>query len=252
MIRSLCLVASIRSPYLGEFVGTLVLILLGDGVVAGVLLKRSKAENAGWMVVTSAWAFAVLCGVFTANLFGSSDAHLNPAITLAFALKNGSFQNLASFAVAQIAGAFCGAALVWLFYLPHWKITEDPALKLGVFCTSPAIRNLATSFFCEVLATTLLIVVIGAMTSKLVLTTGAAAGLTPYLVSCVVWGIGLSLGGTTGYAINPARDFGPRLAHAVLPIAGKGGSDWGYAGIPILGPAIGGIIAGLILRVIGA
>jgi glycerol uptake facilitator protein len=242
----------IRSPYLGEFAGTLVLILLGDGVVAGVLLKRSKAENAGWMAITTAWAFAVLCGVFTANLFGSPDAHLNPAITLAFALKNGSFQNLAPFAAAQIAGAFCGAALVWLFYLPHWKITEDPALKLGVFCTSPAIRNLAVSFFCEVLATATLIVVIGAMTSKLVLTTGAAAGLTPYLVSCVVWGIGLSLGGTTGYAINPARDFGPRLAHAVLPIAGKGSSDWGYAGIPILGPATGGIIAGLILRAIGA
>ena len=237
---------------MGEFAGTLILILLGDGVVAGVLLKRSKAENAGWMAITSAWAFAVLCGVFTANLFGSPDAHLNPAITLAFALKNGSFQNLAPFAAAQIAGAFCGAALVWLFYLPHWKVTEDPALKLGVFCTSPAIRNLAVSFFCEVLATAVLIVVIGAMTSKLVLTTGAAAGLTPYLVSCVVWGIGLSLGGTTGYAINPARDFGPRLAHALLPIAGKGGSDWGYAGIPILGPAIGGLIAGMILRVIGA
>ena len=156
-----------RSPFLGEFVGTLVLILLGDGVVAGVLLKRSKAENAGWMAITSAWAFAVLCGVFTANLFGSPDAHLNPAITLAFALKNSSFQNLAPFAAAQIAGAFCGATLVWLFYLPHWKITEDPALKLGVFCTSPAIRNLAVSFFCEVLATALLIVVIGAMTSKI-------------------------------------------------------------------------------------
>jgi glycerol uptake facilitator protein len=251
-MRSLYFVALFRSPFLGEFVGTLVLILLGDGVVAGVLLKRSKAENAGWIAITSAWAFAVLCGVFTANLFGSPDAHLNPAITLAFALKNGSFQNLAPFAVAQIAGAFCGATLVWLFYLPHWKITEDPALKLGVFCTSPAIRNLAVSFFCEVLATTTLIIVIGAMTSKLVLSTGAAAGMSPYLVSCVVWGIGLSLGGTTGYAINPARDFGPRLAHTVLPIAGKGSSDWGYAGIPVLGPALGGIIAGLILRAIGA
>jgi glycerol uptake facilitator protein len=241
-----------RSPFLGEFVGTMVLILLGDGVVAGVLLKRSKAENAGWMAITSAWAFAVLCGVFTANLFGSPDAHLNPAITLAFALKTGSFQNLAPFVTAQIAGAFCGAALVWLHYLPHWKQTEDPALKLGVFCTAPAIRNLAANFFCEVLGTTTLIVVIGAISSKLVLSTGPAAGVTPYLVSCVVWGIGLSLGGTTGYAINPARDFGPRLAHSVLPIAGKGSSDWGYAGIPVVGPAIGGIIAGLILRALGA
>jgi len=241
-----------RSPFLGEFVGTMVMILLGDGVVAGVLLKRSKAENAGWLAITTAWAFAVLCGVFTANLFGSPDAHLNPAITLAFALKTGNFHNIAPFVTAQVAGAFCGAALVWLHYLPHWKVTEDPALKLGVFCTAPAIRHLAVNFFCEVLGTTTLIVVIGAITSKLVLSTGPAAGVTPYLVSCVVWGIGLSLGGTTGYAINPARDFGPRLAHAVLPIAGKGSSDWGYAGIPILGPAVGGIIAGLILRAIGA
>jgi glycerol uptake facilitator protein len=241
-----------RSPFLGEFVGTMVMILLGDGVVAGVLLKRSKAENAGWLAITTAWAFAVLCGIFTANLFGSPDAHLNPAITLAFALKTGNFQNIAPFVTAQIAGAFCGASLVWLHYLPHWKLTEDPALKLGVFCTAPAIRSFAVNFFCEVLGTTTLIVVIGAISSKLVLSTGAAAGVSPYLVSCVVWGIGLSLGGTTGYAINPARDFGPRLAHAVLPIAGKGGSDWGYAGIPILGPATGGIIAGLILRWIGA
>lgn len=241
-----------RSPFLGEFVGTMVLILLGDGVVAGVLLKRSKAESAGWMAITSGWAFAVLCGIFTANLFGSPDAHLNPAITLAFALKTGDFHNVAPFVTAQIAGAFCGAALVWLHYLPHWKVTEDPALKLAVFCTAPAIRNFAVNFFCEVLGTATLIIVIGAISSKLVLSTGPAAGVTPYLVSCVVWGIGLSLGGTTGYAINPARDFGPRLAHAVLPIAGKGGSDWGYAGIPILGPATGGIIAGIILRALGA
>jgi glycerol uptake facilitator protein len=241
-----------RSPFLGEFVGTMVMILLGDGVVAGVLLKRTKAENAGWLAITTAWAFAVLCGIFTANLFGSADAHLNPAITLAFALKTGNFHNLAPFALAQIAGAFCGAALVWLHYLPHWKVTGDPTLKLGVFCTAPAIRSLAVNFFCEALATATLIVVIGAISSKLVLSTGGAAGLTPYLVSCVVWGVGLSLGGTTGYAINPARDLGPRLAHAVLPIAGKGSSDWGYAGIPILGPAAGGIFAGLILRMIGA
>jgi glycerol uptake facilitator protein len=241
-----------RSPFLGEFVGTLVMILLGDGVVAGVLLKRSKAEGAGWMVITSGWAFAVLCGIFAANLFGSPDAHLNPAITLAFALKTGDFAKLAPYALAQVLGAFCGAALVWLQYLPHWEVTEDPSLKLGVFCTSPAIRRLGANLISEVLATTTLIVVVGAMTSKLVLSTGAAAGLTPYLVGSLVWGLGLSLGGTTGYAMNPARDFGPRLAHAALPIAGKGGSDWGYAGIPIAGPAIGGVLAGLILRWIGA
>jgi glycerol uptake facilitator protein len=230
----------------------MVMILLGEGANAGVLLKRSKAENAGWLAITAGWAFAVLCGIFTANLFGSPDAHLNPAITLAFALKTGDFHKLAPFALAQVSGAFCGAALVWLQFLPHWKVTEDPALKLGVFCTSPAIRSLGANFFSEALATATLIVIIGAISSKLVLTTGAAAGLTPYLVSCVIWGIGLSLGGTTGYALNPARDFGPRLAHAMLPISGKGGSDWGYAGIPILGPALGGVIAGLILRLIGA
>jgi len=241
-----------RSPFLGEFVGTLVMILLGDGVVAGVLLKRSKAENSGWMVITTGWAFAVLCGIFAANLFGSADAHLNPAITLAFAFETGDFHKLAPYATAQVAGAFCGGVLVWLQYWPHWKITEDPAFKLGVFCTSPAIRSLFANLMSEIIATTTLIVIVGAMTSKLVLSTGAAAGLTPYLISCLVWGIGLSLGGTTGYALNPARDFGPRLAHAALPITGKGGSDWGYAGIPIVGPALGGIAGGLILRFIGA
>jgi glycerol uptake facilitator protein len=204
------------------------------------------------MVITTGWAFAVLCGIFAANLFGSADAHLNPAITLAFAFKTGSYAKLAPYALAQIAGAFCGAALVWLQYLPHWKITEDQGLKLGVFCTAPAVRSLGANLISEIIATTTLIVIVGAMSSKLVLSSGAAAGVTPYLVSCLVWGIGLSLGGTTGYAINPARDFGPRLAHAALPIAGKGGSDWGYAGIPIVGPAIGGMIAGFILRWIGA
>ncbi|GGH14532.1 glycerol uptake facilitator protein [Silvibacterium dinghuense] len=228
------------------------MILLGDGVVAGVLLKRSKAENSGWIVITAGWAFAVLCGIFAANLFGSTDAHLNPAITLAFACKTGDFAKLVPYAIAQIAGAFCGALLVWLHYLPHWKITEDPALKLGVFCTAPAVRSLPANLLSEIITTATLILIVGAMSSKLVLSTGAAAGLTPYLVGCLVWGLGLSLGGTTGYAINPARDFGPRLAHAVLPIAGKGRSDWGYAGIPIVGPAIGGVIAGLILRWIGA
>jgi glycerol uptake facilitator protein len=241
-----------RTPFLGEFVGTMVMILLGDGVVAGVLLKRSKAEGSGWMVITTGWAFAVLCGIFAANLFGSTDAHLNPAITLAFALKTGDFAKVAPYALAQVLGAFCGAVLVWLQYLPHWEITEDQDLKRGVFCTAPAVRSLGANLISEVLATTTLIVVVGAMSSKLVLSSGAAAGVTPYLVSCLVWGLGLSLGGTTGYAMNPARDFGPRLAHAALPIAGKGESDWGYAGIPILGPAIGGVIAGFVLRWIGA
>lgn len=232
--------------------GTMIMILLGDGVVAGVLLKRSKAENGGWMVITTAWAFAVLCGIFTALLCGSPDAHLNPAITLAFAVKSGDFGKLLPYALSQVAGAFVGASLVWLFYFPHWKESSDPEAKRGIFCTIPAIRMPLANIFCEILATVVLVVVAGAMSSKLVLSTGAAAGVSPYLVSCLVWGIGLSLGGTTGYAINPARDLGPRTAHFLLPIAGKGPSDWSYAPIPILGPAIGAILAGLFLRVLGA
>lgn len=242
----------LRSPELGEFVGTLTMMFLGDGIVAGVLLKRTKATDAGWLAVTTAWAFAVLCGIFTANLFGSRDAHLNPAITLAFAVQTGDFAKFVPYTLAQMAGAFCGAVLVWLHYLPHWAATEDQALKLGVFSTAPEIRKLPANFLSEVLATLMLIVIIGAISSKLVLTTGAVAGLSPYLVGCVVWAIGLSLGPTTGYAINPARDLGPRIAHALLPIAGKGGSDWSYAWVPVLGPALGGIFAGLVLRWIGA
>jgi glycerol uptake facilitator protein len=242
----------LRSPELGEFAGTLTMMFLGDGIVAGVLLKRTKAENAGWLAITTAWAFAVLCGIFTANLFGSKDAHLNPAITLAFAVQTGDFHKCLPYALAQLAGAFCGATLVWLQYFPHWGATEDQGLKLGVFSTAPAIRKLPANFLSEVLATLMLIVIIGAISSKEVLASGAPAGLSPYLVSCVVWGIGLSLGATTGYAINPARDLGPRIAHALLPIAGKGSSDWSYAWVPVFGPAAGGILAGLVLRWIGA
>lgn len=241
-----------RSPMLGEFMGTMIMILLGDGVVAGVLLRKSKAENAGWMVITAGWAFAVLCGIFTALLFGSKDGHLNPAITLAFALESGSFAKLVPYALAQFAGGFCGAVLVWLFYKPHWALTEDAESKRAVFCTIPAVRRYGWNLFSEMVATFVLVIVAGAMSSKLVLSTGAAAGLSPYLVSCLVWGIGLSLGGTTGYAINPARDFGPRLAHFVLPISGKSSSDWSYAWIPILGPAIGASAAGVVLHLLGA
>jgi glycerol uptake facilitator protein len=241
-----------RSPMLGEFMGTLMLVLLGDGVVAGVLLKRSKAENGGWMVVTAGWAFAVLCGIFTALLFGSQDGHLNPSITLAFAIDNRDFSKLFPFATAQIAGGFCGAVLVWLFYLPHWRLTDDAEAKRGVFCTAPAIRNYPANLLSECIATFVLVLVAGSMSSKLVLSSGAAAGLSPYLVSCLVWGIGLSLGGTTGYAINPARDLGPRIAHALLPIPGKTISDWQYAWIPVLGPTIGATAAGLLLRLLRA
>jgi glycerol uptake facilitator protein len=194
----------------------------------------------------------VMCGIFTANLFGSSDAHLNPAITLAFGIKEGSFAKLLPFALAQLAGAFAGAALVWMHYRPHWAVTEDKDAKRAVFCTAPAIRHWLWNLVSEIIGTFVLIIVAGGITSKLVLSTGAAAGVSPYLVGCLVWSIGLSLGATTGYAINPARDLGPRIAHAVLPISGKGISDWSYAPIPVLGPMIGAALGGLILRALGA
>jgi glycerol uptake facilitator protein len=239
------------AKFLGEFMGTLVLVLLGDGVVANVLLKRSKAEGGGWMVITSGWAFAVMAGVFVAVACGSPDAHINPAVTLGFAVSSGSFVKLAPYIVAQIMGAFVGAILVWLHFLPHWTITEDAHLKLACFCTIPAIRNFAANLLSEVIGTLVLVFVVGAIFSKAVAGSGFASGVGAYLVAALVWGIGLSLGGTTGYAINPARDFGPRLAHALLPVANKGKSDWGYATVPILGPLIGGALAGGLMRVFG-
>jgi glycerol uptake facilitator protein len=236
------------SPWFGEFMGTAVLVLLGDGVVAGVLLKKSKAENSGWMVITAGWAFAVMCGVFTAIACGSPGAHLNPAVTLGVAMRTGDFSSVLPFVAAQILGAMVGATLVWLHYLPHWQESPDAAAKLGVFCTAPAIRQFPANFVSEVIGTLVLVFVVAAIFSKSVVAAGPAAGLGPFLVGSLVWGIGLSLGGTTGYAINPARDLGPRIAHALLPIAGKGGSDWGYAAVPIFGPLVGGAIAGLLAK----
>ncbi len=237
------------SPFLGEFLGTMILILLGDGVVAGVLLKRSKAEGSGWMVITAGWAFAVMAGVFTAVACGSSDAHLNPGVTLGFAVRAGSFGKCLPYIAAQLLGAIAGATLVWVHYLPHWKETPDAGLKLACFCTAPAIRNAAANLISEIIGTAVLVFVVGAIFSKAIAAGGPGA-LGPYLVASLVWGIGLSLGGTTGYAINPARDLGPRLAHAMLPIAGKGGSDWSYAGIPVVGPLLGGALAGWLLRIL--
>ncbi|MBZ5540961.1 MAG: aquaporin family protein [Acidobacteriia bacterium] len=236
------------SPLVGEFLGTMMLILLGDGAVAGVLLKRSKGEGSGWMVITTGWALAVMTGVFTAIACGSADAHLNPAVTLGMAVRSANFAKFAPYLAAQLLGALAGSALVWLHYLPHWKETPDAERKLACFCTTPAIRNFAANLLSEIVATFVLVFVAGAIFSKAVAAAGPAAGLGPYLVGSLVWGIGLSLGGTTGYAINPARDFGPRLAHALLPIAGKGGSDWGYAPVPVLGPLVGGALAGVLMR----
>jgi glycerol uptake facilitator protein len=239
------------SPFFGEFMGTAVLIVMGNGVVANVLLKRSKGEGSGWIVIASGWAFAVLCGVLTAIACGSSDAHLNPAVTLAFAIVSGNCSKLAPYVIAQLLGAIAGATLVWLHYLPHWRETADPSLKLACYATGPAIRKPFANAISEVIGTFVLVFVVGAIFSKAVSATGFPPGYGPYLVACLVWGIGLSLGGPTGYAINPARDLGPRLAHAVLPIAGKGPSDWGYAIIPVMGPLTGGAIAGIAIKVIG-
>jgi glycerol uptake facilitator protein len=221
--------------------------LLGDGVVAGVLLKRSKSEGAGWMVITAGWAFAVMAGVFTAVACGSSDAHLNPAVTLGFAVRAGSYGKCLPYITAQMLGAIAGATLVWAHYLPHWKETPNAATKLACFCTAPAIRKVVANLASEIIATAALVFVVGAIFSKAIATSGPGA-LGPYLVGSLVWGIGLSLGGTTGYAINPARDLGPRVAHALLPVAGKGGSDWSYAPIPVIGPLAGGALAGWLLR----
>jgi glycerol uptake facilitator protein len=236
------------SPFVGEFLGTMILVTLGDGVVAGVVLKKSKAEAGGWMVISTGWALAVMCGVFVSIASGSSDAHVNPAVTLGFAVRDASFSKILPYFGAQFLGALSGAILVWLHYLPHWKETPDATSKLACFCTAPAIRSFAANLFSEIVATFVLVFVVGAIFSKRVAGSGPAAGLGPYLVGSLVWGIGLSLGGTTGYAINPARDLGPRIAHTLLPIAGKRDSDWSYAHIPVIGPLLGGALAGLLLR----
>jgi len=237
-----------HSVWMGEFMGTFILILLGNGVNASVNLRKTYAEGAGWIVITTGWGIAVLCGVLTAQAFGSSGANLNPAITFSNAVVSGDFMQLANFWSAQLLGAMAGATLTWLFFYPHWAVTPDPSTKLGVFCTSAAIRHLPSNLLGEITGTFVLVLVAGAIGSHGVSATGPAPGLAPWLVASLVWGIGLSLGSTTGYAINPARDLGPRLMHFLLPIAGKGGSNWGYAWIPIVGDLTGATLAGLLLR----
>jgi glycerol uptake facilitator protein len=228
----------------------MILIVLGNGVVAGVLLGKSKAENAGWMAIATAWGFAVMAGVFTAMACGS-EGHLNPAVTIGAAVVSGDFSKVGWYIAAQMAGAFVGACLVFLHYLPHWWETPDPDLKRACFCTAPAIRAPFANVVSEIVGTFVLVLVADAILSKAVSVSGPAPGLAPYLIGSLIWGIGLSLGGTTGYAINPARDLGPRLAHAFLPIPKKEGSDWGYAPVPIVGPIVGGVLAGLLVRAVG-
>lgn len=230
------------NPYLGEFIGTMFLILFGDGVVANVVLNKSKGQNSGWIVITAGWAFAVMVGVATAILFGSSWASINPAVTIALAL-NGKlpWDMVLGFILAEVAGAFVGAILVYVAYKKHFDVTQDPALKLAVFSTGPAIRNIPLNIVTEAIGTFALIVGVYALTSDPI------AKLVPGAISVafLVWGIGLSLGGPTGYAINPARDLGPRIAHAIL--FPKESSDWTYGlTVPIIGPLLGAILAALL------
>jgi glycerol uptake facilitator protein len=238
------------TDFLGELLGTMILILMGNGVVSGVLLGRSKAENAGWMVITTGWAFAVMAGVYTARAVGSP-GFINPVGPLAGVLTDPSaypLDRVARLVAGEFAGAFAGAVLVWLHYLPHWAETPDPAAKRACFCTAPAIRLPAANVLSEAVGTFVLVFVGTAVVERV---SGQPFLVAP-LAGALVWGIGLSLGATTGYAINPARDLAPRLAHAVLPVAGKGPSDWGYAWVPVVGPLAGGAAGALLARAVMA
>ncbi|WP_428103248.1 MIP/aquaporin family protein [Candidatus Rariloculus sp.] len=232
------------SAFLGELLGTMTLILLGNGVVAGVLLKGSYGEGSGWMAITTAWGLAVISGVIVALAVGSN-GHINPAVTIGVSVYTGDWSQAGTYIAGQMIGASLGAALVWLHYLPHWAQTEDPALKRACFCTSPAIRHLPSNLVSEIIGTFVLVFIAAAIFSDNLAPNGLEPGFGPFLVGLLVWGIGLSLGGPTGYAINPARDLGPRIVHALLPIAGKGSSGWEYAPVPVVGPILGAVLAGI-------
>ena len=245
--------------YLAEAIGTMMLVLLGDGVVANVVLSRTKGQNSGWIVITMGWGVAVALAVYAVGRI--SGAHLNPAVTIALATI-GSFpwQRVPGYIAAQMLGAIGGAVLVWLAYLPHWRATDDRAGKLAVFCTAPAIRRNGPNVICEVIGTMALLFGILAIAANaqtlsrpgdVDLEFVFSRGLQPLLVGVLILGIGLSLGGPTGYAINPARDLGPRIAHAILPIPDKGPSDWGYAWIPVIAPIVGGIAGAGLYALVG-
>jgi glycerol uptake facilitator protein len=232
------------SPYLAEFFGTMLLIVLGDGVVAGVVLKGTKSENAGWLTIVVGWGLAVALAIYAVGSI--SGAHINPAVTLALAWS-GSFDwnFVPGYIAAQMLGAIAGAVLVWLHYLPHWGKTDNPETKLGVFCNAPAVRTTIPNLISEIIATAVLIMAL--------LFIGAnrfTEGLNPLVVGLLIISIGLSLGGTTGFAINPARDLGPRIAHFLLPIPGKGSSDWSYSWIPVVGPIIGGLLGAWVYQLV--
>jgi glycerol uptake facilitator protein len=228
--------------FVSELVATFILILLGDGVVAAVLLNQSKAQNSGWIVITFGWGMAVAVAVYAGGSF--SGAHLNPAVTIGFAsIGITEWGDVPQYLAGEFAGAILGAIAVYLAYLPHWEITEDTGLKLAVFCTGPAVRKFGFNVVTEIIGTAILVLGVLAIIDPANSLTG---GLAPLLIGLLVLSIGLSLGGPTGYAINPARDLGPRIAHAFLPIAGKGTSDWEYAWVPVAGPIIGGIVGALL------
>jgi len=232
------------SPYLAEFFGTMLLIVLGDGVVAGVVLKGSKSENAGWLTIVLGWGLAVTLAIYAVGSI--SGAHLNPAVTIALAWSGSFDWNLVpGYCLAQLAGAFVGAVLVWIQYLPHWGKTDSASTKLAVFSTGPAVRSTFNNLISEIICTMILVLAL--------LFIGAnrfADGLNPLVIGGLIVSIGLSLGGTTGFAINPARDLGPRIAHFILPIPGKGSSDWGYSWIPAVGPIIGALLAAYLFKLI--
>jgi glycerol uptake facilitator protein len=232
------------SPFIGEFAGTALLIIIGQGVVANVVLSKTKGHNSGWIVITFGWAMAVFLGVYTSNSLGGS-GHLNPAVTIALSMF-GDFDKslMATYIGAQFAGAFVGAIISWLAYKQHFDETADQAAQLAVFSTGPAMRNPVYNIITEVIAT--FILVFGALNmSKSAATMGALDALP---VGLLILGIGLGLGGPTGFAINPARDLGPRIAHFLLPIKGKGKSDWGYAIVPVIGPILGALLAAFVFK----
>ncbi|RNL91034.1 aquaporin family protein [Sinomicrobium pectinilyticum] len=236
------------TPFVAEFLGTMLLILLGDGVVANVVLKNTKGNNGGWIVISTAWALAVFVGVMVAAPY--SGAHINPAVTIALAVAGQfAWSSVASYIVAQMLGAMTGAFLVWLMYRDHFNQTEDKGAVLAVFCTGPAIRRYSSNFISEVVGTFVLLFTIFYITGAEITSSREPIGLGSVgaiPVAFLVWAIGLSLGGTTGYAINPARDLGPRIMHALLPIKTKGGNDWSYAWVPVVGPVVGCILAAVL------